>query len=799
MARRLACYDGGPVDPSNSLHRRKRVHYRFGSFEVWCDSGVLLHKGTRVRVQELPLQMLMALLETPGEVVSREELRQRLWSDKTFVEFDNNLRVAAAKLREALHDSVTEPQYVETVARRGYRFVGQAEMVETRLPEDELAGAAGGVTELPPEATAEIQAASATLLAPGALTKKAWPSPFIFGTAVLAAAVVALPIYRLHSRRPLLTKTDSVALGPIVNQTGDHAYDDTLSLPFHIKMEESPFLRILPAEAFRSALHAEPSSAGSKARFAACRSLGAKLLLGGELLPAGQGFHLHLAAYNCSTGRQVVFTEESAGTPNAILAALGKASEQLRLRLGEPSTLLNRFNVPLMQATTGSLAALHAFRLGEQMHLAGREQEAVQYDEMAIDLDPQFALAYSQLGTVYSNLSEYSSSRAYYQKACDLRERTTDHERLYIATSYYRHVNGDLNRAIAAYELWGSLYPNDFIVPNNLADIYMSTGDYAKALTNVRRAIELSPTLEVLYANLAAILLRTGDYTTLKLLCDDRTRSATSSAGFHEACYENAAVHGDWASMKKELDWAKGSPQQELILRDVAEFDLQGGRVQKARQDFAGAIQSGLDNHHPEFAALIELNEATDLGELGLTQESRQLAIRAAAFAPSSAATKIFTAMDWALLGNAAHAHAMEHAALQESPQSTLLLQAQIPAVEAMLAYHTGEPEKTLASLEQVRPYDLCYSLDLMPGYYRGMAYLRTGQTEKAIAEFQDLLRHQAANPQSLYITMAKLRLAQALYAEKRDAAPLVRDLEAQWKDADKSFPLLAELHTISH
>ena len=809
--------------------------YRFGAFEVRGKAGLLLYNGVRVRIQDLPFRMLLALLENPGEIVSRVDLCNHLWGENAFVEFDNNLRVAAAKLREALNDSVTEPRYLETVARRGYRFIGNAVPIyegpaaaSVPTSSDSAAALAAGAPSVPTLA-ASPAASPVKIPAPGqASTVAAVPAPAAaslvkeplrasaekpdaihqrlrFRLRVLIAACAAWLLlvagviwWKIDNSRPLLTGQDSVALDFIVNRTADRSYDDAFSLPFRIKMEESPFLRILPAEAFRQALHAEPSSADSKARFAACRSLGAKLLLGGELLPARQGFHLHLAAHNCFTGRQVAFTEESADASNNILAALGKASEQLRLHLGEPSAVLNRFNVPLMQATTGSLAALRAFRLGEQMHLASREQEAVQYDEMAIDLDPQFALAYSQLGTVYSNLSEASLSRAYFQKAYDLRERTTDRERLYIATSYYRFVSRDLNRAIAAYELWGSLYPNDVVVPNNLADIYMTTGDYAKALTNVRRAIELNPTLEIFYANYAAILLHAGDYTTLKLLCDDRTRSATSAAGFHEACYNNAAVHGDWASMKKELDWAKGSPQQGLILSDVAAFDLQGGRVQKARQDYASAIQSGLDNHYPEFAALIELNEATDLGELGLTQESRQLATRAAALAPSSTDVRIFTAMDWALLGNAAHAHAMAHAALQESPQNTMLQQAQIPAVEAMLAYHTGEPEKTLASLEQVRPYDLCYSLNLMPGYYRGMAYLRTGHTEKAIAEFQNLLRHQAANPQSLYITMAKLRLAQALHAEKRDGTPLVHDLGAQWKDADPSFSLLAELHAIS-
>jgi len=120
------------------------IVYQFGPFEVNAASGELLKNGRRIRLQELPHRLLVALLENPGEVISREELRSRLWPGDTFVDFDSSLRVAVGKLREALDDNAEDPRYIETVPKRGYRFLvtevrrveATQEAVELPAPDD---------------------------------------------------------------------------------------------------------------------------------------------------------------------------------------------------------------------------------------------------------------------------------------------------------------------------------------------------------------------------------------------------------------------------------------------------------------------------------------------------------------------------------------------------------------------------------------------------------------------------------------------------------------------------------------
>jgi eukaryotic-like serine/threonine-protein kinase len=786
--------------------------YRFGAFEIRCRAGELTYKGMRVRIQDLPFRMLLVLLESPGEIVSREHLRDRLWGEKTFVDFDNNLRVAAAKLREALSDNAANPEYLETIARRGYRFVADVTPLygatASLLPADltkQVASSETGSSHhevVSPVEIVPVQVSNeAAIKLPDENRRRFWgnlrrPRILVPACILLLLAATGL-VWRASVRhRPLIASQENVVVGPIVNKTSDPVYDNAFSLPFRIKMEESPYLRLVPGEAFQRALHSRPSASVAD-ELSVCRTLGAGLLLGGELLPEGERLKFRLTAFDCPSGRRLAFTEERASGADTALAALDKASEHMRLVLGEAPASIDRFNASLAKVTTNSLSALHAFHLGEEMHIDGREQEATTYFKMATDLDPQFALSYLQLGRSYSNLSEDSLSRAYYQKAYDLRERTTDRERLYIASSYYSYATGEVERAVAAYQLWGSIYPNDVIVPNNLANIYLLTGVPGKALANARRAIELEPSLELPYATFAQALLRNGDLRTLKLLCNDKKRSTTNALAFHLACYDAAEIQNDQTSAAKELTWASDGSARAAILNEKAEFDIQAGRLHSAREAFSAAASSATQSQLPEFAAEIDLNEALFLSELGFAKEARALTTQAVNLASFSTDVNLFAALVWAELGDQDHAHQAAEMASRQFPQGTLLHKAELPSVEALLNMHAGLFGKALEELETVKPYDQCQVLNLMPGYERGLSYLRTGENEKSIAELQNVLRYRITSPQSLFVPLAELRLAQSLIGSRRDAAPLIDDLESRWKDADPSFAPLADLRAL--
>jgi len=765
--------------------------YRFDAFEVQAKAGLLLYKGTRVRIQELPFRLLLVLLENCGEVVSREELRIRLWDDRTFVEFDNNLRVAAAKLRDALRDSATEPLFLETVARRGYRFVAKVACVIK--PETPLPPSFPGLQTI-------ASPAESSLVPPASLAvARRWPrvAPLLITFAVLVAALTWWTIARFH--RPLATSKDIIVLGSIVNKTGDPVYDDALSPPFRVKMEESPYLRLVPTERLLRAMQDKPV-ASLEGELQACRQLSGTLLIAGDLRSTGGDLGVRVAAYECANGKEVASEIAKAESPETLLTALGQASEHMRLRLGETSATLRHFNVPLAQATTKSLAALRAFQIGEQMHVSGHGLESKTYYKMAVDLDPQFALAYLQLGRGYSNSGEMSLSRKYYQKAFDLRERTTDREKLYITTGYYSNVTGEITRTIQAYELWGSLYPNDVVPANNLATEYSLLGQPDKAVLNARKAVDLDPSLDLPHSTLAWALLKSGDYATLNTLCEDKVRSATSSMLFHLACYQGAFARGDEATMQRELAWSKGNPQEASLLDVEAEVAFYRGRMLEGKRLFSAAKDSARANNLPELATEMELNEAEFLGELGFIDESRRLAKDAIGLAPEGMEINVSMAIVWALAGDAQKARSALTRASNQEPLNTVLNQGDLPAVEAIIDVKTGHPKDAIRDLESSRPFDLYHTLDLMPPYYRGLAYSEANQTAQAAAEFQSVVDHRSLNPQSPYVALATLGLAKTLLQEGQndDAMQLIYGLKATWRNADPNFPPLHELRSLS-
>jgi len=584
-----------------------------------------------------------------------------------------------------------------------------------------------------------------------------------------------------------------------VNKTGNPVYDDALSLPFRVKMEESPYLRLISSERFLHAMQDKPA-AGLEGELQACRQLNAQLLIAGELQSTSRDFGVKVTAYRCANGKEVASQTTKADSPEALLTALGQTSERMRLRLGETEATLQRFDVPLTQATTKSLAALRAFQIGEQMHISGHGLESKTYYKMAIDLDPQFALAYLQLGRGYSNSGEMSLSRTYYQKAFDLRERTTDREKLYITTGYYANVTGEITRTIQAYELWSSLYPNDIVPANNLAIEYDLLGQPDKAIVNARRAIDLDPSLDILYSTLAWSLLKSGDYTTLNTLCQDKVRSTSGSMLFHMVCYQGAFARGDEVTMQREFAWSKGNPQETSMLEVAARAAFYQGRIKEGKRLFSASTNLARENNLPELAAVVELEEAQFLGELGFFDEARRLAQDAISLAPTGTEIDISAAVVWTLTGDMQKAHSALSKASNQQPQNALLNQGELPAVEAMIDLKTGHAKDAIRDLESSRPFDLCHTLDLMPPYYRGLAYSEADLPAQATAEFRSVVDHRSINPQSPFIPLATLGLAKTLLHEGQNAAAtqLIDELKTTWRNADPDFPPLHELHLLS-
>ncbi|WP_083836657.1 winged helix-turn-helix domain-containing protein [Granulicella mallensis] len=745
----------------------------------------------RVRLQEIPFRMLLVLLEQPGQIVTREELRNRLWDEKTFVEFDNNLRVAAAKLREALRDDAASPQFIETIARRGYRFIGEASPIfdtPALAPSEPLAPVAPSLQIVPPsqialDGTPPRRGRRRLLLA-------------LCGAALPLATAL---FYIWRQRQPLIHSHDSVAIGGFLNRSGNHNYDDVLSLPFRIKMEESPYLRLVSRDSFAHLLKNADASLAEEMQ--ACRQSNAHALLTGELTSHGQGYELQIDAWRCSNGRRLGTESVKTDSQAGILDALGQASEKMRLRLGESEESLQKFSVPLVQATTSSVAALNAFRLGEEKHATGLYTESQTFYKLAIDFDPQFALAYLQLGRSYSNAGESSLSRIYAQKAFDLRERTTDREKLYISSAYYSFYTGEVHRAIEVYQLWMSLYPRDIVPVNNLAVEYNILGQPQKAAPYARKAIELDPSILLPYSVLAEADLRSGNYTELNRLCNDPAHANDSAVAFHVACYKSAFVQNNEAVMQHQTQFVQGAAQQSAMLNEIAAVSFYRGRQAEADRGFVTARQNAIANNLPEFAAEIIVEQAGLDADAGRPAQAAQLAEEALHYAPHNIEVEAGAALALARIGQIARAEAISRKATAESPLDTQLQFVELPSVNAAIAMQHNQPDEAVKALEPARPYDQVVVMGLSPAYYRGLAYLQGRHWQQASAEFRSVLDHRAASPNSPYILLSQLELGHALQlsGNSQEATAQFQQLEEVWKNADTDFPPIKLLHLYEH
>jgi DNA-binding winged helix-turn-helix (wHTH) protein/tetratricopeptide (TPR) repeat protein len=774
-------------DSQNLDRNSEPVSYRFGPFKVLVESGVLLRRGERIRVEDLPLRMLLVLLQQPSQLVSREELRSKLWGENTFGASDNRLNVAAAKLREALQDPLSEIVYLETVRGKGY--VLTSEVVEERLPTPARPIALKAPTPIFEEISAPPETSES-------LSPKRRFS--LRGTAVLAAAVLltvaGLGLYRWQTR-PLITPHAKIVIGGFRNSTGDDSMNGILLPALRFKLEESPYLAFVSYRDLRGRLK-DPALASLTDELKACDALGAKLLIEGEIALQTPGYELRLTARRCADGSLLATERSPATSQEQTLGALGAATLQLRRRLGEPANSLERFNVPVYQATTASLAALKAFSNGEQKRLEGQETEAVSDYKLSADLDPQFALAYARLGTIYDNLGEHLLSRQYYQKAFDLRERATDRERLYITSHYYSSATGEIERAIQAQELWRTLYPRDHAPANNLAIEYLALGQLDKAMEVAKIAQGLDSSSDLGNATLAAAYLRRGDYAALTPFCSHPMPARSDSSPIHSTCFLLGFVRGDRAAMKSQLEWARGNPAGSELLEEAAWTATYGGQVEKAEALFSEAHENAMTNGLPEFAAQIDADRADLMADLGEQAQARQYANNALALAPNSVQVQAYAALALARTGDVARAEVEAAKAAAQSPKDTILQSSQLAAVKASVALAQHNPEEAIRALEPSIPFDLCGAMSLSPAYYRGLAYLAMKRPVEASREFQKVIDHRTLAPDSPYIPLSYLYLSRALQltGDSKRSLAMLDQLRVIWKDADRDFPLARDI-----
>jgi eukaryotic-like serine/threonine-protein kinase len=777
--------------PAPDLGAPKDTVYRFDTFEVSISLGVLRQAGIRVKIQELPFQMLLILLERRGEVVSKEELGKRLWDAKTYVEVDKSLYVMAGKLREILGDNATQPLYIKTISGRGYCFIGSVTQVLESVAGSLSLHALQKPHVLSPltEMSRESTYSSTNKVRTRRLLE-------IFAIACICVLVATLVAYK-YFHRQLASDQDKVVVGGFTNSTGNPDLDGTLSSALQLKIEESPYLSLIPDRNLRMLIK-DPDAAPLKEELRVCGSLDAQLLLRGRILATAKGYRVLLMVWRCAGGRLLTTEQADATSQAGILSAIDLATDQMRRRLGEPDASLQKFNVPLVQATTPSLAALKAFTLGEEKRSQGLILDAIASYKLAIDLDSQFALAYARLGTIYHNGAQYFLSQQYYRKAYELPSRVTDRERLYIVTHYYEYATGEIYRAIQDYELWRTLYPRDIVPANNLAVDDLEIGQPGKTMELSRIAIQLDPTNNIPYGTLANAYLMLGNYTNVRTLCNDPVYGKMNVMGFHRVCFRAAFAQNDELGMEQQMQWAHGNPEESQALDDTAWVAMYRGKVSEARRLFSDAKQNALQNNAVENAADVQLDQANLEADLGYSNEAREDALSALTLPFKSPSEQAYAARALARVGDVSQAQAIALKAAEQAPLDTILNSAMLATVRAAIQLQKHDPKAAIQALEETRPLDTCSDMELAPGYYRGLAYLQDKQPKRAAEEFQQVIAHHTLADFPVYVVLSQLELGRSfqILGDRPGAARAYSEVDKVWKDADSRFPPLAQLRT---
>ena len=427
------------------------------------------------------------------------------------LEKDRELRYqGAAEMRSELKRLKRDTETGRVgVASSGTAVAAQdsGSQVVTAQPEPASGSVPGGV----PSSSSAVKVAEAPAVGGRRLWKVLVP------TAVVAVAALIGGVLYFRSRLATpLTEKDRIVLADFDNKTGDAVFDDALKQALAVQLAQSPFLNILSDRKVEETLHLMGRASNERITRDIARELcirtGCKAFLSGSISNLGGQYVVGVDAIGCSNGDTLAKEQEQAATKQDVLKALGKAASSLRGKLGESLATIQKFDVPV-EATTPSLEALKAFSMGITTFRAKGNAEAIPFYKRAIELDPNFAVAYASLGLVYGNLGQASLAAENIKKAYDLRDRVSEREKYRISALYYDKVTGELEQASQVYELWGKSYPQDVVPPGNLAVIYAYLGQYREVFMQTQESQRLAPDATG-YSNL------TGTYLALNRLDD---------------------------------------------------------------------------------------------------------------------------------------------------------------------------------------------------------------------------------------------------------------------------------------
>jgi len=798
---------------------------RFGVFELNLDAEELHKSGTVIKLPPQSFRLLAVLASQAGQVVSRDEIQKQLWYEETFVDFEHGVNRCINQIRNVLGDDADNPLYIETLPRRGYRFVAPVVSTTVAAPRPRVveseSGEQGRVLVLTGGGTGAAAAKVVALSHPAVvpdIQAPAKPAPEVvdirlsgfrlwrilpvwIGAAAVLIALIGGGIYWRTRKAPVLTEKDTIVLGDFDNKTGDPVWDDTLKQALEIQLRQSPFLDVIPDSKVNQTLRLMGRHAGDlltpEVTREICQRTNSKAMLTGSIAASGSQYVIYLKAVNCDTGEQLAEAQKQVAGKEAVLKALDTEAVDLRSQLGESLISVQKYATPLAEATTTSLDALKAYSLGQKMYNVKGETASLPLFKLAVDLDPNFALAYSAMSTEYGDLSEMSRAAESARKAYELREKVSnEHERLPIEANYYLYTTGELEKAAQVYELWQTTYPRDAAPSEGLTFTVMILGNREKALEEAREALRLRPNDQGRYVNLASAYMTLNRLDEAAAVVKQAEQLKLESEDLTVFRYQLAFLEGDTAQMAHLASGAMGKPgMEEQMLAFQSDTEGWRGKLKNARELTRRAVDSARRNDAKETAATYQAAAALREVEAGNREQARADADAALKLAQNRDVRAI-AALALARAGDIAAAEKLAAELDKTFPLDTLVQKYWLPAVRAAIALRRNQAQRAVDLLQKASTIELGmptnFNVVLCPAYLRGEAYLTLHDGAAAAAEFQKFIDHYGLVSNFSWGALARLGLARA-YGEEGNtgkARAAYQDFLTLWKDADPDVPI---------
>jgi len=766
--------------------------FSFGPFILSVATGELRKGDSILKLHPQPFRLLALLAERCGALVSREEIQRALWGGHTSVDFDAGINFCVRQIRAVLADDAEKPRYIETIARKGYRFIApvtQTDSSTVAVPIEEASPPSGAPENLARPTPRPVAIPAAVQEAPSQHFH--WRT--VLG-ATIGVVLIALCVAVLASRRtPKLAQKDTIVLAEFRNFTGDPVFDGTLQQGLSAQLGQSPFLNLLSEAQMQQMLRMMKQAPDAKLTTdlatEICQRVNGTAILSGSIAEIGTQYELTLRVATCSTGESLATAEARASDKNDVLRALDQAASNLRKRLGESLVSVQKFDLPLVQATTPSLEALKAYSLGYAKYSRGDQPGAIPFFQQAVELDPGFAIAYANLGRSYQLLGKHDQMTAALSQAYALRDRSSEREKFDIVGVYQQFVTSRLDESIQNCELWEQSYPSDFTPHRMLGFEYGVLGRYEQSLQEFGRASELDPGQALPYAGLLIDLVALERLPEAHAVFAKAKERHVDRGEVQRQFYIAAFSEGDHQLMAELSASLSAQPAfAGKLLLEESNIAAYFGRYSEARKQFARAREAALQDKNADTAASLEMYMSIREALVGNSATARDRALEAMRLGETHPLPLILSGT----IPEAAKA--LERFASHVLPGSYDEL-VTLPELKAALALRHGDSAAALELLQPLVPYESGWYDRYLAAYLRGQAFLNARRGEEAAAEFRKITTHPGIVLNSELAPLAHIGLARAfaITGDTAKARTSYQDFFTLWKNADSDVPILKQ------